>query len=560
MSISREQVMQRTMSVRRGVVLALVLALFPMLPWPAGADAGTTYFIDAASGGDDRTGRSPGTAWRSLDKVNETTFGPGDRVLLRAGQSWQGQLWPKGSGQPGRPIVLGRYGRGAKPAVHGGGTVADAVRLFNQQHWVIRDLEVTNTAPPADVPGANLRDLRGIHVSGDSGQEFSGFRIDSVDVHDVTGEVNWIGGNTSGNAPGITFRTGWDRSKNTGGIVFRGTVADETAPGAPTVLNDIVVEDPTVKRTSFAGIIVKQHTGSNPGAVRTGWGERANRDDPNFTPHTNVVIRDNFITHDGTPYGCNGIYLTDVRGGLVERNVVYRTGTSGIEAYYADDVVIQRNEVYETQQKAGGADSNGIDPDIATTNILVQYNFVHHNGDGILLCQCGRGFGDTRVRYNVIASNSRYQIYLHSVLGTTAYVYHNTVYNDRSDYLIYGFGDYLLAEYHIWNNVLYSTRPDASLSASETVDYESNVYSGALAAPTNDTVAVVGDPLFLGTITGPYGTERTGPRLDKALPLRVAQGSPAVDAGMTVPDSGGVDYTGRRVTGRPDAGAFEQRT
>ena len=541
--------------------LVLALALVVLFPPPAGAETSTTYYVDASRGSDTASGRSPSSAWLSLDRVNATTFAAGDRVLLRAGRSWHGQLWPKGSGQPGRPIGVGRYGRGTKPAVHGDGTVADAVRLFNQHHWVIRDLEVTNTAPPVDVPGANLRDLRGIHVSGDSGERLDYFRIDSVDVHDVSGEVNWIGGNVSGNAPGITFRTGWDRSKNTGGIVFRGTVADETAPGAPTVLNDIVVQNSTVKRTSFGGIIVKQHTGSNPGTVRTGWGERANRDDPNFTPHTNIVIRNNFITQDGTPYGCNGIYLTDVRGGLVERNVVHRTGTSGIEAYYADDVTIQRNEVYETQQKAGGADSNGIDPDIATTNILVQYNFVHHNGDGILLCQCGRGFGDTRVRHNVIASNSRYQIYLHSVRGTTAYVYHNTVYNDRSDYLIYGFGEYLEAEYHLWNNVLYSTRDNASLSAGATVDYESNVYGGAaLAVPTDDTGARVGDPLFLGAITGPYGTERSGPRLDRALPLRVAAGSPAIDAGMTVPDNGGIDYTGRSYFGPPDIGAFERRS
>ncbi|HEX6358784.1 right-handed parallel beta-helix repeat-containing protein [Actinophytocola sp.] len=550
--------MRRTTSV----VLALLAALLGLFPANAAAsEGGTRYYVDAVRGSDDASGRSRAGAWRSLDKVNSTTFAPGDRILLQAGQSWFGQLWPKGSGSDGRPIVIDRYGGGAKPAVHGGGAVADAVRLFNQHHWEIRDLEVTNTASPADVPGTNLRDLRGIHVAGDAGGQLRHFRIDSVDVHDVTGEVNWIGGNTSGNAPGITFRTGWDRSKNTGGIVFRGTVADETAPGEPTVLSDIVVERSTVKRTSFGGIIVKQHTGSNPGAVRTGWGERASRDDPNFTPHTNVVIRDNFITQDGTPYGCNGIYLTDVRGGLVERNVVHRTGTSGIEAYFADDVVIQRNEVYETQQKAGGADSNGIDPDIATTKVLVQYNFVHHNGDGILLCQCGRGFGDTVVRYNVIASNTRYQLYLHSVRGTTAYVYHNTVYNDRSDFLVYGFGEYLEAEYHVWNNVLYSTRENAALSTGAAVDYESNVYGGAaLTVPADDTRSVTGDPLFLGEITGPYGTERSGPRLDRALALRVAAGSPAIDAGVAVPDHGDVDYTGRpSYHGLPDIGAFEYR-
>jgi Carboxypeptidase regulatory-like domain/Right handed beta helix region len=547
---------------------ALVLSSLGLSQVPVAADptgetgGGTAYYVDASSGSDEATGRSPAAAWRSLDRVNATTFAPGDRILLHAGQSWQGQLWPKGSGSPGLPIVLGRYGPGPKPAVHGAGLVSDAVRLFNQHDWEIRDLEVTNAAPLTGEPGTNLRDLRGILVGGDAGGRLDHFRIDSVDVHDVTGEVNWIGGDTSGNAPGITFRTGWDRSKNTGGIVFRGTVSDEANPGGPTVLDDITVENSTIRRTSFGGIIVKQHTGSNAGATHTGWGERTSGADPSFAPHTNVVIRNNYITQDGTAYGCNGIYLTDVRGGLIERNVVHRTGTSGIEMYYADSVVVQHNEVYETRQKAGGTDSNGIDPDNATTNIDVQYNFVHDNGDGILLCQCGRNFGDTRIRYNVIKSNARYQVYLHSLRGTTAYVYNNTIYNDRANHLIFAMGSNLLAEYHIWNNVLYSTRPQVSLTTSPTIDYESNVYGGAaLAVPADDSHPRIGDPMFLGEVTGPYGTEETGPRLEAALPLRVASGSRAVGTGNLVPDNGGVDFAGRSVYGGlPDAGAFEYRT
>ena len=47
-------------------------------------------------------------------------------------------------------------------------------------------------------------------------------------VHDVTGVDNWVGGSTSKNKPGIHFAMGWDRAKNTGGIVFNTTVP----PGA----------------------------------------------------------------------------------------------------------------------------------------------------------------------------------------------------------------------------------------------------------------------------------------------------------------------------------------
>jgi hypothetical protein len=107
--------------------------------------------------------------------------------------------------------------------------------------------------------------------------------------------------------------------------------------------------------------------------------------------------------------------------------------------------------------------------------------------------------------------------------------------------------------------VLYSTRPNVSLTTSPTIDYESNLYGGAaLPVPGSDSRPVVGDPLFLGTVSGPFGTAASGPRLDQALPLRVASGSPAIGTGTAVADNGGTDYAGTSVyTGLPDIGAFE---
>ncbi|MDO0939170.1 carbohydrate-binding protein [Streptomyces sp. DG2A-72] len=520
----------------------------------------TTYYVDSASGADSNTGLDQSHPWKSLSKVNATTFGAGDRILLKAGSAWTGQLWPKGSGAAGSPIVIDSYGSGAKPRINGAGTAADAVRLFNQQYWTIRNLEVTNTAPSTGTPGANLGDFRGIHVGGNNSQTLDGFVIDAVNVHDVTGQVNWIGGDTADNKPGITFQTGWDASKKTGGIVFDTTVPNTAAPpSTPTILNDVTIQNSRISNTSFAGIVVKQYTGSSPGAVSTGWGTRTSATDTRFKPHTNFTIRGNHITQAGTAYGCNGIYLTDVRGGTIERNVVDKTGTSGIETYFADNVTIQFNEVFGTSKKAGGADSNGIDPDKGTTGQVVQYNYVHGNGDGILLCQFA--FGNVVLRYNVITSNTRYQIYLHSDAAARAQIYNNTLYNDASNYLIYGYGKYLASTYAISNNILYSTRANATLSTSSTITYRNNLYGGAtLAVPGGDSGAVVANPQFVSApINAPSGTPDTGPALAAAYELKVAAGSPAVNAGVSIAGNGGRDYEGNALyNGAPDIGAFEQ--
>ncbi|MFC4006041.1 hypothetical protein ACFOY2_02325 [Nonomuraea purpurea] len=84
----------------------MVMALAPPAQAATAAQRGTTYYVDAAAGDDTASGRDRAHAWKSLTKVNQTTFAPGDRILLRAGQRWAGQLWPKGSGRPGAPITV----------------------------------------------------------------------------------------------------------------------------------------------------------------------------------------------------------------------------------------------------------------------------------------------------------------------------------------------------------------------------------------------------------------------------------------------------------------------
>ncbi|GIF23462.1 hypothetical protein BJ973_004073 [Actinoplanes tereljensis] len=541
-----------------GAVVVTIGVLAVSVATPGLAATGTTYYLDATGGNDANAGTSSAAPWKSLGKLTVTTFKAGDQILLKAGQVWSGYVWPKGSGVTGSPIVLSSYGTGARPRIDGAGKVGSTVKLHNQQYWEIRNLEVTNTAPATGTAGANLKDLRGIHIDGDNGTTLNHLYVDGVYVHDVTGQVNWIGGDAAGNAPGVTFQTGWDNSKKTGGIVFDTTVASITAPGStPTILNDLAVQNSTISDTSFAGIVVKQYSGDATGATATGWGNRASVSDANFRPHTNVVIRNNYISQANTAYGCNGVYLTDVRGALITGNTVYKAGTSGIEAYFADNVTVEHNEIYQTSKKAGGADYNGIDPDKATTNILVQYNFVHDNGDGILLCQFA--FGSVTVRYNIIKSNTRYPIYLHSDKAAVADIYNNTIYNNVSGYLTYGYGTSLTAKYTIRNNIYHSTKANAVLTASSTITYQNNLYAGTLTIPSTDTSARTGDPKFVNPgVTGPYGTAASGPQLKTALAYALTAGSPAINTGLAISGNGGVDYTGGALyNGAADIGALE---
>ena len=79
------------------------------------------YHVDCRAGDDARDGRSPETAWRSVARVNATRFQPGDSIVLKRGRRCTGMLWPKGSGEPGKPIRLAAYGEGPLPIVDAAG-------------------------------------------------------------------------------------------------------------------------------------------------------------------------------------------------------------------------------------------------------------------------------------------------------------------------------------------------------------------------------------------------------------------------------------------------------
>jgi len=182
-----------------------------LLPALAGA---RTFYVDCASGSDDSQGTSRAAAWRTLAKVSVTEFSPGDSVLLARGTRCAGQLWPKGSGEEGRPIRVGAYGAGPLPVIDAG-NAESAITLFDQHHWEIESLETVGGTP------------YGVFVSGTRG-DLRHFVLRNLVVHDVTGEA---------------------KTKVSGLVAI-------TAPGSAH-LEDILIDGVTAYNTTeWAGIVV----------------------------------------------------------------------------------------------------------------------------------------------------------------------------------------------------------------------------------------------------------------------------------------------------------------
>lgn len=49
-----------------------------------------TFYVDSITGDDANKGSSPTEAWKSLDKLNQQVFEPGDRILFKSGTEYVG--------------------------------------------------------------------------------------------------------------------------------------------------------------------------------------------------------------------------------------------------------------------------------------------------------------------------------------------------------------------------------------------------------------------------------------------------------------------------------------
>lgn len=501
------------------VTLLMACVAFVLTPAVQAHAAGSTYYVDcsAATNG---TGTSA-SPWNSPAGPNATTFAPGDQLLFKRGTTCNGLLHPLGSGSAaGGSITMSAYGTGALPIIAGGGG-SDAIYLYNQEYWEISDLEVTNTGA---VKGAN--DRRGVFVVLENYGTGHHYKVSNLNIHDVNGTQSKAG-------------------DGSGGIQF--TVMGTTTPSA---FDDVDIDGNTVADVARSGINMtsvwwcRQSIGCN---------------NPAWTPWTGVVVQNNTV-HDTDG---DGIVVQMSKDALIDHNVVYNaakgnTANAGIWAWDSDGTVIQYNEAYGTQRNTGNNDGQGFDVDYGQDGTVVQYNYSHDNAGGfILFCGCGGGSNlssDAVVRYNVSEDDHLRALTMDG--SQDSKFYNNTIYIPAGStahvlQVTGAWNDLTLANNLIYNlgsgGYVYTTGQPASNFA-----WRNNLFYGNHPAgePTGNG-NITGDPLLVSPGSGGTG-------IGSVAGYQISSSSsPAIGAGVVVPDSGGKDYWGSAVPSvcAPDIGA-----
>jgi hypothetical protein len=174
-----------------------------------------TYYV-RNGGSDSADGLSHGTAWASLNKVNNFSFAPGDQVMLHEGHRWVGLLTVDWAGTSSAPALVGAYYldgstpkrgyRTALPIIDGDDRIPTsrygALISVRANRVRVENLRVMNSEgrgiSVADVSGAEIMGCTlsnifagGIHFLRATGSRAENNLVTRADIGFSQGASNW---------------------------------------------------------------------------------------------------------------------------------------------------------------------------------------------------------------------------------------------------------------------------------------------------------------------------------------------------------------------------------
>ena len=473
------------------------------------------YYV--AGNGDDAHTGSASSPWRTIQHAVDTVAA-GDAICVRGGVYREVvTIARSGSAQAG-PIVLQAV-PGDAVAIDGTGLgIPDGqyglVTLIDASFVTVRGLELRNylTASTANVP-------IGLYVTGAGTQ----IRIESNHIHDIR--------NTGNGCAAKAFGLKVDGTRAPASIsqlAIAGNRIDHLVLGCSESLS----LDGNVEHWTISGNTVHDTNNIGIGAI----GFEGISPDPAYDQARDGTIVDNTvynITSFGNPaygneYAADGIYVDGGTRILIERNRVHHVDI-GIEVASehagrtSSDVIVRNNLVYLGNSAA--ISIGGYDASVGgSERVTIVGNTLLRND------QAGTGSGEFQIQYHATANLFA----------------NNIVHAGSAGVLVNAWTGDTTAPALLDHNLYWS---DAGASASTWVWRGTEYASLATyrAGSAQDAHSPFANPLFIDTTTPD---------------LRVASGSPAIDAGMLPANgaAGAVDFAGNpRVNGTMiDIGAYER--
>ncbi|MEX0325029.1 MAG: hypothetical protein AB3N33_02955 [Puniceicoccaceae bacterium] len=471
-----------------------------------------TYFLDAVNGNDNNDGRSPETAWQTLERLSDVRIKAGEVVLFKAGDVFTGRFYLWGSGTPQDPIVFGAYGTGAKPLLQGGEQDVEVIYITGDRGLEFRNLQISNDYPAGSIPHRYGIRIQASAGSGDM-QHFHFHDLDFINIEGADPE------NES-----------------------RAIMAEALDFG----------EEPDSLRSRFNGFIVEDCLFSNIDGRAVQFHDRnqslsdSRIRGRSYYPSIGFVFQNN----TGINIHRNMLQLQGTKDAVIQYN--YMSGTNEGSAFWpfdTDGTLVQFNDFRHLRNEK--ADSYICHFDYNCIDTLMQYNFGYDVDGGLVEIIVLSDFSffqeDAVARYNIgvdvgFRNKANSAGIMLSGRVTRSKVYNNTIVttNRQSSYkaiAINNWGGEWPDNNAIHNNLFLATGNPSTFDDIGRMTQAGNVlshnlYHGNITLPGADLSPVSGDPLVLFP----------GNPDPKPMDMMIQAGSPAIAAGMLIADNGGRDF------------------
>ena len=355
-----------------------------------------TYYVSSKRGNDNNDGCSEESAFYSLGKINKLHLNPGDQVLLECDSVFEDQfLHIRARGSADQLIKIASYGEGNLPVIHANGQgiwyqdygvsldsvthvssgyVSSAVLLYDADHIILQDIEITNGAQDLigeDYYASDKMDRSGVAVVAKNGGTLTNITLRGLHIHDVQGNV-------------------YNKHMNNGGIYITAFQPDNEEKTGVARYKDITIEDCFLYQVSRWGIAVGytyQHSQF----------KETELEDELFLKygHENLVIRNNYVKDAGG----DGITPMYALRPLIEHNTTdsvaqemndysypYPRGRMGkvaaaIWPWKCKDALFRYNEAVDTRLNQDGMAYDADSGD----GTRYEYNYSRQNEGGCVM-------------------------------------------------------------------------------------------------------------------------------------------------------------------------------
>ncbi len=337
------------------------------------------FYVDFTNGDDSNPG-TQAEPWKTINKVNNSTYEPGDHIKFKRGESWNEFLYfdQSKNGTEYAPIVIEPYGSGDDPVIN----YADYGVIFTGcSHIKLKDFEIlsdigimikddSGTNPPSGIIIVN----NNIHDDIDNGTTGAGIYLSDGANNCLIEDNNifdhqigiWTGTDSNGYAPGCENRYNDNKLHDNSnfGIAFDKTDCSEGS--------ESVVSNNEVYNNGFHGIAldcryyIAEHNlvydnGQDSQGGSSGihmYSRASDEDESNDRGGDHNIVRYNIISgtldHTGARTDGNGIQMDMwCDSNLVYNNVTYDNDGAGIIVYGGSGNEIYNNTMYGNGQDLG---------------------------------------------------------------------------------------------------------------------------------------------------------------------------------------------------------------